>query len=401
MTQPQTTPEQNKKLWDTVLQILGTILPMVPSRWRPLAASVVTTLAVLGAALFITGNVPTPGGGEQLRSTPMTAITFDQRDLELRVQRDSKGNAKSDIQVVSDTGARSASGEAVPQAPLMDWENIDVRLGRTQTWCLQEADANAQQIFRDVMNELSAAFPTDGSTPGIRWQEACPGPYTLGATAQIQCGDGAVACAGPSFWVEAPYSAPAGSFTYANGRVSYNGDYRDHYWRQDAGSGSQLSDIGMKVALAHEVQHIELNLGHNGCGRVVDPTTGQAVPSTMSPIYLPDGPTCTEPGATGLTTADWPLAIKYYALAARRSPRPSPSPSPSPSPTPAPQTKVITQIWTHQSQVPACPTTFQGGGWCVQSVDVGPVPAGGAWLVHIKVRPDGGMDFGPFERVDP
>jgi hypothetical protein len=338
--EPQPNPELKNSLV-ALLEAIGKFLPFVPDRWHAAAAGLLGFLLLLVGAIFATTQAP--GGGPTAPSfIPATAITVDLRDLTLTKDKHT-GQVKSAV-----------AADAVPIAPLMDWENIDVRLGRVQTWCLQEADVGAQQVFRDVMNQLSATFPRN-----IRWQEGCPGPYTLGRDAEVQCGGGSVACAGPQAWVEAPYKAPANSFTYANGRVTYSG-----------------------------VQHIELNLGHNVCG--------YSPASVMAPIYLPDGPTCTNPGAPGLEPEDWGNAIAYYGLdqpgGGAKPPIATPSPSPSPSPTPVPGRRQIqAQLWLYKP--PSCPVTMSADGWCVTVYNLGGVPDSGEWATFVTVSPTGAIEF--------
>ncbi|MGE0371937.1 MAG: hypothetical protein AB7Q01_08625 [Gammaproteobacteria bacterium] len=196
--------------------------------------------------------------------------------------------------------------QSVSAAPVLDWYNEDVAAGQTMTWCLADADPAAAAIGREVLNGLAAEFPPPfPSAPGIAWTETCDGAaYSLGPTAQVDCGIGANAlgCAAPDGgeWRD-------GIYHFRQGRMSYNGEYRDGLIEPG------LDDNGMRVVLAHEIQHLALTLDHNNCGVIRD-ADGRAVPSVMTPIYLPSGPSCSEPGATGLTPADWPGAIERYGL---------------------------------------------------------------------------------------
>lgn len=292
----------NERRFDGFLARFGRRLSRVPSRWRPAAAALLALVSAVGVGLCARGTYETAPTTYQA-----SALTADFRDVELRVDP-VRGTGRITREVGGAPDDDEASEE---QAPIMDWNNQDVRDGAVMRWCLQEGDVAAQQILRDVLGELGRVFPRN-----VRWEETCPGSYSLGPTAQLDCpmptGE-AVACA-------VYYGARAG-------RVSYNGNYR-------AGRAPGLSDAGMRVALAHEAQHLILNLGHNDCGVILDPRTRQPVASVMTPLYLPDGPSCSQPPARGLEPADWPLAVAYYNL---NTPTPTVTPTPRPTATPTPR----------------------------------------------------------------
>ena len=126
-----------------------------------------------------------------------------------------------------------------------------------------------------------------------------------------------------------------------------------------------------------------LNLGHNSCGRVVDPDTGKSVPSVMAALYLPSGPSCTEPPATGLTEEDWPQAIRYYGLGAGNRPPPTPTPTPAP--------RYEAQIWAPESANPDC-TGTRWQGWCVPSVPI-TLPRQPSCAVIIRRNEDGSGEW--------
>jgi hypothetical protein len=216
----------------------------------------------------------------------------------------------------------------------MDWEDRNVREGRTQVWCLRAADPEAAGIFRQVLSDLAGRFAPQGRS-GIAWRESCRGAtYKLTDRAAEQCGigDGAVACAGPTNYCGRTALGDA----WCGGEVSYNRNYREYTLSNGArGSAPGLDAAGLKLALSHEVSHLLLNLGHNNCGTVLDPVTGRAVPSAMAALYLPGGPSCTRPSATGLTEADWLLSLGYYDFGpapATATPEPTAAPTAIPAP---------------------------------------------------------------------
>jgi hypothetical protein len=305
---------------------------------------------------------------EASRPVAATAITADFRDLTLRVDRRAGRS-----EVVHAVAPLSPHTDA-PAAPLMDWRNDDVRTGSVMTWCLKSLEPTSAAALRRALDELARRFPTDGSRPGVRWKESCPGAYTTGNTADTDCpGVDAVACA--------VYYGPR------NGRVSISQTYLNRYghlsgWRE--------------VAIAHEVQHIVLNLGHNPCGVIRDPDTGRPVPSVMTPVDLIAGQSCSDPPARWLTPDDWYWAVRYYRLDGGQGgggggdPSPSPSPSPTPTPTPTP-TAATVQLWAYPGEGAICPVPLSGE-WCVVSIADAPR----AWWRW--VYPD---REGPFQEVRP
>jgi hypothetical protein len=143
--------------------------------------------------------------------------------------------------------------------------------------------------------------------------------------------------------------------------VSYNGNlYRT----------GRLSDRGVRVGLAHEVGHI-FNLGHTQCG---GDELGTEI-SAMSPIYLPDGPTCR--GAYDVVREDWKKAEEYYGL----SPRIGPDLTPTPTPVPKVQGSVRFWQWNGVDwSIKEQPFRFEGDhGW----IDV--VTESGDWQGFLEV----------------
>lgn len=318
MPTPNPQNQRDKALFSVLLETFYKLLPFVPVKWRPAVAAFLTFLAVLLGIVYAEQQVNQPTEP----SRPVSMVTIDGRDVDGRV----KGGVLS--------VACTASNQARCVAPLMDWENKDVREGRVLSWCMAEAnDAPAEDIVRGLLNELSARFPAN-----VRWTEQCPGQYTFAGTAGADCGSpDALACA--------VYLGERA------GRVSFNGQLRAGFLSPG------LSDRGMKIAMAHEIQHLLLNLDHTQCDN--------PEPSAMSPIYLPDGPSCAR--ATGLEPYDWAKAIEYYALQGGN--QPTPTPTPSPTPVPDNRRRLYVRVWNE-----GC------GGWCVQTVDLGDVAASGTWV---------------------
>lgn len=251
----------------------------------------------------------------------LAAITADLQDVSLVRQPDGT------TRIVAAASPREGSA---PAAPLMDWEDRNVREGNTTVWCLAEADPEAAEVMRSVLDRLASRFTPAGQS-GIRWRESCDGAtYALGADAYDQCGigDGAVACAGPTHYC----GRTAAGDAFCGGRITYNGHYRDYTLSAGRrGLAPGLDRQGLVAALAHEVQHLLLNLGHNACGTVLDPVTGRAVPSVMTALSLPSGPSCSRPAATDLTEADWTLALDYYQFGPALVQTP-PTATPNPEP---------------------------------------------------------------------
>lgn len=364
------------------LALCGKLLPFVPLKWKPVAGAALNLALVLLAAITVPEMVNT-GGGTPPAPAPgyyASAITVDMEDLDLRVE--------NGVAQVLRTVA-PLQGDVAPQAPLMTWENTNVRSGTLMRWCLAElaGDRDAADTLRETLNELSGKFPRN-----IRWQEACPGDYSAGLSAEIDCGigDQAVACA---VYLGA-----------TRGRVSVNGKFARE---------GRISRSGKRVAWAHEVQHLLMNLGHNNCGVVIDPASGRAVPSVMAAIILPDGPTCTEPGAMGLTPDDWPLAVQYYnlqpaatptatATATRTAdPTATATSTPEPTPTRAPTPTARTQRVVLQEWVPNGTCTNPIDGWCRREVTLSQAPSGAYYVIKVRL-PDGSERLvGDFQWVEP
>lgn len=296
-------------------------------RLRANRDALVAALCGLAALVFGARDAGYLGGGPAVIAPQgrVAAITADLRDVDIVQRPDGSGR------VIRATD--SGGGHDQPAAPLMDWEDRNVREGRTQVWCLRAADAEAQGVFRQVLTDLATRFAPQGRS-GIAWRESCRGAtYSLTDRAAEQCGigDGAVACAGPASYCGRTALGDA----WCGGEVSYNRGYRLYTTsggRQGTAPG--LDTAGLRLALSHEVSHLLLNLGHNNCGTVIDPASGRAVPSAMSALYLPSGPSCTRPPATGLTEADWLLSLGYYDFG------PAPAATVTPSATPAPTATV-------------------------------------------------------------
>ncbi len=299
------------------------------SRLQRLRPYAITAAFGLMAFVFLGREHGLLGGGPTIipPAARVAAITVDLKDVD--ITRDPNGAGR----VVR--SAAPAEGRDVPAAPLMDWEDDNVRTGRTEVWCLKAADPDARAIFREVLDTLSARFKPDGRS-GIGWRESCgkDATYKLTGTAYDQCGigDSAVACAGPN-----TYCGPtAHGDAWCGGHVSYNGHYRDYTLSGgQRGLSPGLDAAGVKVALSHEVQHLLLNLGHNSCGTVLDPVTGKAVSSVMTALYLPSGPSCSKPAAVGLAESDWVLALGYYDFGPATSSA-TPASTPTATATPAP-----------------------------------------------------------------
>lgn len=256
---------------------------------------------------------------KRLPPTPrFAAITADLQDVD--IHRAPDGTAR----IVRAAHPRDG---AAPAAPLMDWEDRNVREGNTLVWCMADADAEAADVMRGILDRLTARFPPAGQS-GIRWREDCGGAtYSLGADAYDQCGigDGAVACAGPTHYCGQTVAGDA----WCGGRVTYNGHYREYTTSGGRrGIAPGLDRAGLVTALAHEVQHLLLNLGHNACGIVTDPATGQPVPSVMTAVNLPSGPSCSRPAAADLAPADWTYALSYYTFGAIVAPPATTTPDP-------------------------------------------------------------------------
>lgn len=319
-----------------------------------------TVLAVAFLLLVLSWNtrlpspVPNPvaGGPGHWQAS---AITADFRDLDLLVSKETRTGR---IQGVK---AALPVGESMPAAPLMDWLNTDVRDGRTMRWCMDDtatAPAVAEAV-RSLLTDLAGRFPpvprdVDGRRvrSGIAWMEGCPGSYTVGLTAEQDCGmAGVVACA-------VYYGERAG-------RVSVSRPLLERYG----------ATAWVRVALAHELQHLVLNLGHNACGVVLDPVSGRPVASVMTPIDVGRGVSCSQPPATGLEPADWLYAIDLYRLVypggvtvtpTVTPPPPSPSPTPTPTATPLPEVRVYGQRWI----------CAEAGAGCIETVELPPPLAG-------------------------
>lgn len=393
-------PRRVKKIprstWDRYAAVVDAALEgVVSGPWRFVVGSGVVFLIALLAALGLfagaTGTVP--GASGPVPVAPLSAITTDQRDIDL--SRDKKTGSVTEIRAAAPAKAGTAA-----QAPLMNWESRDTREGRVTVWCMSGADTEAAGVLREILNQLAGRFPTDGSRAGIRWREDCKkATYRLDNTAQVHCGvgDNAVACASPESYCGTTKYGDA----WCGGHLSYNGNYRDYTITGGArGSAPGLDRQGLVVALSHEVQHLLLNLGHNGCGRIVDPDTGQRVASVMTPLLLPSGPSCSEPAAKGLEPADWTQALGYYALGA-----PSPPLTPTPTPTPRPSKPRLlgAQTWFDTRIVAGpCPNP-PSGEWCVNTTTLIPIPdTPEARIPLVIVEPDDSFSYPyDFPKVGP
>lgn len=405
MSAPTPPPEQDRatvlrQINEALLRLLPLIGPEAPySR----AIQWVITIVALGFALAAmlssqAVTVPTdtrPGvlPGEVVRASMVTA---DYRDLDLMVDRRT-GQATIIRRTVP-----LATGDSAPAAPLMDWDNQDVRQGNVMRWCLTGLDPTAARELRAALAELAKRFPPEEKVvllpfphtergPGIRWEEKCPGSYTAGNTAAQDCGaarpEDVVACA--------VYEGPRA------GRVSVSQFYADRF-----PGGSWLG-----LAVAHEVQHLMLNLGHNPCGTVLDPITREPVASAMSPLDVARGQSCSQPPATGLTPADWHYAYDYYGLSRTPpgapptvTPTLAPTPSPTPTPPPTPTPVVVARVWVESSRTQDGTVIFDGY-WRVLDTALPPPPPdgkGAAYSFGVR-RPDGSIDWGAdvFRRIVP
>lgn len=259
------------------------------------------------------------GGPEAAAPAPrLAALTADRKDMTL-LREDG---------AVREIARTNPNGTVSDAAPLMDWEDRNVRTGATQVWCLRDADPEARDVLRDILTTLAQRFAPQGRS-GIVWRESCQNAtYSLGKDAQTQCGigDGALACAGPTHYCGRTVKGDA----WCGGHLSYNGNYRQYTLsggRQGLSPG--LDGGGLRAALSHEVQHLLLNLGHNDCGVVRDPLTRLPVPSIMTGVVLPSGPSCSVPPAAGLADADWTFALTYYDFGPAAAPTPTPPAGPT------------------------------------------------------------------------
>ncbi|MGD9895373.1 MAG: hypothetical protein AB7R89_16145 [Dehalococcoidia bacterium] len=325
-----------------------------PSRWTvALIAGVLVLVALAVAREPITEFVR----GEQLYQA--TALTAGRADLDLTVP---KSNVTAATVEEAKPGRPVAlttalpEGTAEPAAPLMTWYNADVAEGKTQRWCLL-GDADLNDIVRDILNDLAAAFPQN-----VRWVEDCANPaYWAGeGRAAIDCGmDQAVGC--------------AVYLSDRSGRVTHNPAYTDT-------RPNRLQVL--RTTYAHELQHLALNLGHNPCGVILDPANGQPVPSVMTPVDLGRGASCSEPAARGLEPADWFYAYGYYDI-------PVPGVPPEPSPGPPPARQIAIEIWLPKAG--DCPAGYAAWDtWCVTRSDTAPLPPDAAgWSHRVEIQPDG------------
>lgn len=344
---------------------------------RALVALVIAptlALLVLSGALWRLGRLP---GAADTGPTfyHASAVTSDYRDVDLTIDR------RTGAPTIRRALGASAAGSSIDAAPLLgrEWENKDVREGREMRWCLQDLDVASAHYLREALDTLAREFPTTGGgKAGIRWRETCDrAPYTTGRTAAQDCGmEGAVAC--------------AVIYSPTSGRVSVGQAFLDAYrdrneWR--------------RVAMAHEVQHLLLALGHNSCGKILDPVTGQPVGSVMTPVDLVRGTSCSEPPAYGLEPADWHYALAYYGLkrggqppANQPTPVPTPIPTPAPTPRPTPTAQVAAQRWVRASDEPCASPS---DGLCIQTYPLDPPPPAGAWYPIVVGNGAGGLTF-PF-----
>lgn len=358
-------PEKPKL--DNILTALYTMIPLVPQRYKGAVLAGLTFLTALVGALYTTDTTPFDNAPATYLAS---AITYDQEtgaigDVTMKVRKDGKGEAQ-----------QIAAAGTSPAVELMTWENLDVREGATQVWCLAEADAEAQEVFREVMNDLSARWEN------INWTESCGRhTYTFGPSAQTDCGigDRAVAC--------------AAYLGRRSGRVSYNGNYRDFTLSSGArGINPGLARDGVRIATAHEVGHLQGNLDHNDCD----------VPfrSAMTALFLPYGPSCSNPPAFTTVDEDYEKAIPYYNLRRRDSPTPTPTATPvptrtrpTPSPTPVPTPLQGIQVWS-----------WNGTDWKLDVITFHPNkdPNLNIWVMFGNVLPDGSFEQkGTFQSVSP
>jgi len=194
---------------------------------------------------------------------PVSVVTVDGRDYDGIV---ANGTMLTEIQ---------------PVAPIMNWENQDLRNKATMSWCLSRLpDEARKQVARAILTTVYGWYQT---LP--MWQESCSRTnYFFDDTAQTDCGigDQAVGCA-----------VYKGSNAFV---ISFNGNlYRS----------KQCTISCVRSTLAHEVGHA-FNLGHTTCQNVE--------PSSMSPIILPDGPACASQGVPEPIPADYRDAEAYYGL---------------------------------------------------------------------------------------
>lgn len=389
MNQQPPTDEQKRTL---IVGVIRAIIPFVApryGRWLELLASTVISVALAVAFIRVT-DIPTPYVNDQY--VYASAILADMRDVDLKINKRTKRGT------VIRTTSPLSPGDSSPAAPVMNWENADIRNGRPMVWCLSGMDPIATGYWRDVLNELATNYPPPSaaeiaadptlSRAGVVWRESCSGhSYTVGNTATTDCGG-------------APGEVVACAVYEGNraGRVSIAQEFLTRY--------SGLRDW-RKVAMAHEGQHIILNLGHNACGVVRDPLDNKAVPSVMTPVVVESGRSCSDPPATGLVSADHYYAIGYYKLRPRgdRPPPPAPTPSPTPSPTPTPRGEcpVVAREWieawrTSEGQV------WPDGYWRVVDTVLPCPPADGRGAHYsIGVRqPDGSIEWRTeFPRITP
>lgn len=355
------------QVWEALRAVLVWLLPFTPPRYAGIA------IAAFGLLCAVVAFFLYPSADPQnliVRPARLAALTVDGRDLD--IQRPAGGAAR----IVRSVG-RAPSGVA-EQAPLMDWEVRPIRRGESTNWCFQ-GDPEANDVARAVLTQLAGRFPPRGGA-GFVWREDCNrATFFVKDTAQEHCGigNGAVACAGPERFC----GTSEWGDSWCGGTVSYNGNYRQYTLSGGRrGDAPGLDRQGLVVAFAHEVQHLVLNLGHNSCGRVLDSQTNRAVPSVMTPLYLPSGPSCSDPPAQGLTEEDWPLALQYYRITTGTTP-------PSPTPTATPSARYEAQIWAPDAANPNCPGE-RWQGWCVPSVPI-PMPQSPACAVIIRRNPDG------------
>lgn len=327
----------------------------------PSRLTVALAALVLGVAAAALVRQPVT---DLIRGEPLyqaTALTAGHADLDLTVP---KANITAATVAEAKPGRPVAlvtalpDGTAAPAAPLMTWYNADVDEGAVQHWCLL-GDPGLNDIVRDTLNDLAAAFPDN-----VRWVEDCANPaYWAGeGRAAIDCGmDQAVGC--------------AVYLSDRSGRVSHNPAYTNT-------RPNRLAVL--RVTYAHELQHVVLNIGHDPCGVILDPVSSLPVPSVMTPIDLGRGASCSEPAAHGLEPSDWHYVYGYYRI-------PLPVAAPTPAPNPAPAHQIAIEIWLPKTG--DCPAEYQPwAAFCVARSAAVALPRGASgWSHRVEVMPSGAI----------
>lgn len=288
---------------------------------------------VLAVSAFVAGQQVQDTNTEPVQVNRVKVLTADGDTRDILV------NPKTNKEV---TGI-------VPAAPLMtdQWLNLDIKENKPMAWCLSAIASEPAAIMRDLLDKLYSRY-------GLTWTESCPSTYFVTDLAQIECGigDGAVACA--------TYTGQRGS------KLSYNGDrYRNGSCRTGC----------IRSAMAHELGHFFM-LDHTPCDL--------PVPSTMSPIYLPDGPACAAQGNPDFSWQDFELAEVFYGL------------SPGGNTV---SVEVKLQRWIENSRE-SCPQP--SGEWCIQTgKEVQGPTRNGPWYTIVRDQTGQLTYLTPFVEVYP